>query len=192
MWSVTESESRIDFEDIIVRCLRLSWLSLKCFHSITGQKSRELRNLLQIQPLSTVLRVQAIRSKQLRNIYNCYIHGSGAHWWRSSVASSGQCQWWRSAAATNSFVWVWVLQQFFSPGLWRNRGAGFARRYSFYATFRPTASSFSQCLFWGTFKAIKPVDMVRCDLEWLLRRHLKEDCSRPALHFIRGWSTADI
>ncbi len=32
------------------------------------------KNLIKIQPLPKVLRVQAIRSKQLRNIYNCYVH----------------------------------------------------------------------------------------------------------------------
>jgi hypothetical protein len=42
---------------------------------ITGQNERE--ETTQIQPLPKVLRVQAIRSKQLRNIYNCYIHGVG-------------------------------------------------------------------------------------------------------------------
>ncbi len=35
------------------------------------------QNLLKIQPLPTLLRMQAIRSKQLRNIYICYIH---AYW----------------------------------------------------------------------------------------------------------------
>jgi hypothetical protein len=32
------------------------------------------KKLLKIQPVPKVLRVQAIRSKQLRNIYICYIH----------------------------------------------------------------------------------------------------------------------
>jgi hypothetical protein len=32
------------------------------------------KKLLKIQPLPKALRVQAIRSKQIRNIYNCYIH----------------------------------------------------------------------------------------------------------------------
>ncbi len=45
---------------------------------ITGQKEREEsaqnRTVTTIQPLPTALRMQAIRSKQLRNIYICYIH----------------------------------------------------------------------------------------------------------------------
>ncbi len=49
--------------------------------STTGIKKENLllvkmkeKNLLIKQPLPKVLRVQAIRSKQLRNIYVCYIH----------------------------------------------------------------------------------------------------------------------
>ncbi len=41
--------------------------------SSTGPKMKE-KKLLKIQPLPKVLRVQAIRSQQLRSIYNCYIH----------------------------------------------------------------------------------------------------------------------
>jgi hypothetical protein len=40
------------------------------------QVKREDKNLLKTQPLPTALRMQAIRSKQLRNIYICYIHAT--------------------------------------------------------------------------------------------------------------------
>ncbi len=32
------------------------------------------KNLLKIQPLPKVLHMQAVRSKQLRNMYICYTH----------------------------------------------------------------------------------------------------------------------